>query len=202
MYRKGEEYDRMAKLAIEVLLDYGVKDFPLNMDDLCRKMHINVVPYSAFGDDWQLLYKKSIYGFSNYRTKTEKPTIYFNDIFGQPLPKASIESTKGHEVKHILEDDEDDSEDDLCEYFSKYLRCPFPLVLYWDICTPAELISTFAISNEQATYVISNYWNRKSKYGDGYFQYEIDFLREFFDDPELDLPLAAKKTDMLLDIVF
>ena len=50
MYRKSEEYERMVDLAIGIIEDYSITldDYPLNMDDLYRKMNIQLVPYSAF----------------------------------------------------------------------------------------------------------------------------------------------------------
>ena len=181
MYRSSEEYDRMRELAIAIIEDYGITaDFyPLDMDWLCRQMKINVVPYSAYeSDEIDILLKKSPDGFNVPRSSEKEATIYFNDRFGKHTTPARISQTKGHEIKHILEGDVDDSEDDLCDYFSKYLRCPIPLVLYLGINTSSELMSMFGTSREQARYVLSNIKNRKQKYGDTLFDYEIDLLNQ------------------------
>lgn len=174
MYRTSEEYNRMCKLAIDIINDYDIRAYPLDMGMLCEKMGFNLVSYSSYENKRELLYKKSEDGFSNYDDPTVKPTIYYNDA----RIKVRVSHTLGHEIKHIVERDEDDSEDDLCDYFSKYLRCPLPYVIYLNIKDIAELISRFKISYEQATYIMSNKSSRINKYGNRYFEYEIPLLKQ------------------------
>lgn len=38
MYRNGNDYDSMAKLAIDMLCDYDIAEFPLNEKDVCKKI--------------------------------------------------------------------------------------------------------------------------------------------------------------------
>lgn len=177
MYRSSEEYERMCKLAIDIIVDYDIKIYPLDMDNLCKKMGFILTPYSACEDKKDLLLKKSFDGFSNYSDPTKKPIIFFNDIYGN-IPPARISQTKGHEIKHIVERDRDDSEDDLCDYFSKYLRCPTPYVIYLGITDVNEIISTFELSYEQATYVKKQVTNRIKRYGYKYFEYELPLLKQ------------------------
>ena len=177
MYRTSEEYDRMAMLAIDILIDYGIKDFPLDIYSLCKKMQINVIPYSAFEKDQRkLLVKKSIDGFNIPRSTKYEATAFINDsfLFGTIQRK---NHTVGHEIKHIVEEDKDDSEGDLCDYFSKYLRCPIPYVMHLGLTTKADIIAKFDISDEQAGYVLSGIENRKAKYGNGFFEYELNLLQ-------------------------
>lgn len=197
MYRSSEEYDRMAKLAISIIEDYGVTalDYPLDMDILCRRMKINIVPYSSYeGADSgriDLLMKKSKDGFCIPRSSKQEATIFFNDKYGDHLTPARISQTKGHEIKHIIEGDIDDSEDDLCDYFSKYLRCPFPYVFYLKLESAVDIIARFSISYEQAEYVLNNIISRRSKYGNGMFDYEIELLKSLlgkeFDEEEIQM---------------
>ncbi len=96
---------------------------------------INVVPYSAYAENskLELLLKRSKDGFNVPGNTTQKATIYYNDKYGDYLTPARIAQTKGHELKHILEEDKDDNDDKLCDFFSKYLRCPLPILLYLGI---------------------------------------------------------------------
>lgn len=192
MYRQGKEYDHVDRLAIDILMDYGINQFPLDIDDLCRKMNINIVPYSAFDSDVELLLKKSKQGSSKHRTETDNPTIYFNDIYGDHLTPANIASTKAHEIKHIVDNDLDDSKDDLASHFARHLRCPIPVVIYWNIYSSNELISRFGISQEQASYVLKSTRNRCRKYGYSFFPYEVEYLRFYFNEADLELPLIEK----------
>ena len=43
MYRTGNEYNRMCKQAIDIMIDYDIRAYPLNIFDLCGKMGINLV---------------------------------------------------------------------------------------------------------------------------------------------------------------
>ena len=201
MYRRSEEYGRMAHLAISIIEDYGItaNDFPLDLDLLCRRMRINLVPYSSYeGVDpakVDLLLKKSKDGFFIPRSSRQEATIFFNDKYGDHLTPARISQTKGYEIKHICEADQDDSEDDLCDYFSKYLRCPFPYVFYLGLESAVDIISKFGISYEQAEYVLSNIYSRRKKYGHGFFDYEIELLKTLLRDDyqEEKVVLIARK---------
>lgn len=197
---RDDEYDRMRKLAISVILDYNItiEDYPLDMDKLCKKMDINVVPYSAYADKskFKLFLKRSIDGFNIPRNKEQKATIYFNDKYGDHLTPARISQTKGHEIKHILEEDKNDSDDKLCDYFSKYLRCPIPLLIYLKINTRQELISKFGVSNEQAGYILKNVDNHKRKFGDKYYDYEVLLIKQILgDDCSIDKNLIMNSSN-------
>lgn len=125
MHRPGEDYDRIDRLARNILIDYGITRFPLDMFDLCKKMGFIVVPYSSYEKNEeavQLLLKKSKDGFYLPACNGMPPQIIYNDKYGDHLTPARIQSTLGHEIKHILEEDTTDEEDDLCDHFARYLR--------------------------------------------------------------------------------
>ncbi|MDY5727161.1 MAG: hypothetical protein SPK49_00915 [Erysipelotrichaceae bacterium] len=179
---RDEEYDRMRHLALSVILDYNITidDYPLDMDKLCKRMGINVVPYSAYAENskLELLLKRSKDGFNVPGNTTQKATIYYNDKYGDYLTPARIAQTKGHELKHILEEDKDDNDDKLCDFFSKYLRCPLPILLYLGIVTRQELISKFGVSDEQAGYILTNVNRHKYKFGNKYYDYEVLLIKQ------------------------
>lgn len=122
MYKRmSEEYERMKDLAISIIVDYNITCYPLDIYDLVKRMGFNLVPYSAYQSKVGLLMKKSKDGFNYPLSLASKPTIMYNDQYGSHLTPARITQTIGHEIKHLVEGDIDDSEDDLCEFFSKYL---------------------------------------------------------------------------------
>ena len=178
MYRKGKDYDRMAKLAISVIIDYGIKDFPLDMENLCTRMGFKLVPYSLYEEKKDLLMKKSKDGFF-VMSKDCIFSIVYNDRYGELWNEARKNQTLGHEIKHILDGDVDDSTDDLCEYFSKYLRCPIPYVIYKGYDSSFELVRDFGISYEQARIVMSNVQNRKRKYGKSILDMNLSYLNTY-----------------------
>ena len=59
MYRSTEKYEEIVKIIIEIFLDYDIKEFPVDEKDICRKLGVALVPYSAFSvDDRELFLKK------------------------------------------------------------------------------------------------------------------------------------------------
>lgn len=182
MYRSGIEYERVDKLAREILIDYGIKEFPLDLFDLCKKMGFNTIPYSAVEDDPRMLaifLKKSNDGFFLPACYNNPPSIVYNDKYGDHITTARIQSTLGHEIKHIVEEDRDEDEDDLCDHFARYLRCPTPIVIYLGLSSEIELISRFQISVSQARNTLSGINNRRRFYGDALFEDEKELVNLF-----------------------
>lgn len=185
MHRSGIEYERVDKLARDILIDYGIKEFPLDLFELCKKMGFNVIPYSAYEDDVKMLatfLKKSKDGFFLPACCNNPPTIIYNDKYGDHLTPARIQSTVGHEIKHIVEDDTNDNEDDLCDHFARYLRCPTPIVIYLGLSNEVELISRFQISGSQARHALSGIKNRCRIYGDTLFESEKELVNLFLSE--------------------
>ena len=59
MYRDGSIYDELDKLAISIYIDYGIRDFPIDVQELCKKLGVLLIPYSEFEEmDKELLCKK------------------------------------------------------------------------------------------------------------------------------------------------
>ncbi len=178
----NEEYDRIRKLVISIIVDYNIdiNDYPLDMDKLCKRMGINVVPYSAYDgkQTLALLLKRSKDGFNIPRNSKQKATIYYNDKYGDHLTPSRISQTKAHELKHILEEDKNDNDESLCDNFAKYLRYPLPLVLYLKINTRQELISKFGISDEQAKYILIQADRHKNKLQNKYYDYEVLLIKQ------------------------
>jgi len=121
MYRSGKEYDEMALLAIDVIKDYDLCVYPLDAFEVCKKLKINVIPYSSYDEETRKqLIGLSRDGFCVPRVKNGRPIIYYNDDLSIIISKSRIQSTIFHEIKHILcNDRSDDDKDDLADYFSK-----------------------------------------------------------------------------------
>ena len=173
MYRDGSEYDRVDKLAIDIYLDYGFNSFPLDVDDVCRRLGLSLVPYSEYtGEDREILHKESPYGFYAPWTKESTPTIFYNDDLAELQSKGCIRQTIFHEIKHYVDEDEDDKDDDLAEHFGRYFPAPTPFLIVKGILNPNEIISRFGVSATIANNISSSVRNRVAKYGDKIFDYE------------------------------
>lgn len=50
MYRDCNSYDGIAKMIIEIYLDYNIISFPVSATDMCRKSGVKLLPYSDLPD--------------------------------------------------------------------------------------------------------------------------------------------------------
>lgn len=174
MYRQGAIYDEIAKVVIQIYLDYNLTTFPIDEQEVCRKLGVSLVRYSSMPKDaFPLLIKKSEYGFFVPETKDNPPTIYYNDMQGS---KGSIRFTIFHELKHYVFEDYDDADDDLADYFARYFMCPIPYLLLLGINSPSEVMSRFGTTYTAATNVCSNLIKRKAHYGLKIFDYETELM--------------------------
>ncbi len=182
MYRDSSEYERIDRLAIDVYLDYGINSFPLDEQEICRKLGISLVPYSAYEDKRDLLLKKSLKGFMSPPFGNKKAIIFYNDDLSIMKSWGSVRQTIFHEIKHYVNEDyyEDDPEDDdLADHFGRFFSCPTPYLVKHNITDVNEIISIFKVSSDVARYASSNVTNRTKKHGKTIFDYEqplIDLL--------------------------
>ena len=182
MYRKGQEYDRLDEIVLDIYVDYGITTFPLDEKALCRMMGISLVPYSAFEKaDVELHKKFSIYGYYSKGANGCMPTIFYNDNINDFETPATINQTIRHEIKHFVDVDEMDmpEDDDLAEHFGRYLACPTPYLVVNNITDVNVIISMFGVSATMAQNVSSAVINRINKFGYKLFEYEKRFVEMF-----------------------
>ena len=178
MYRDGNVYEEICKEIINIYLDYGFCEFPLDEKKVCNKMGVALVPYSSYEKEYQkLLRKKSPNGFFVKGTSETSPTIYYND---KRESEGEIRFTIFHELKHFVynENSDDNDKDDLADFFARYFMCPIPYLLLKGIKSFNEIISFCGVSKSAAANVTSNLENRKSRYGDQIFDYEIPLIEQ------------------------
>lgn len=178
MYRQPIEYERIDKLAIDIYVDYELNEFPIDAKTLCKRMGMNLVPYSAYeGENRNVLYKESTEGSFSYGATQLNPVSFYND--GNDSVYGNIRQTILHEIKHYVDEDEDDSEDDLAEHFARYMACPTPYLIWKNITDVNEIISTFGVSATIAGFVSKSVKNRIDKYGNKIFDYEKPLIDLF-----------------------
>lgn len=51
MYRKGEVYDEIKNVIIDIYIDFDIHQFPVDEKWLCRRMGVALIPYSAYDTD-------------------------------------------------------------------------------------------------------------------------------------------------------
>ncbi|MFP1694826.1 ImmA/IrrE family metallo-endopeptidase [Gardnerella greenwoodii] len=166
----------MDKLIYSIYDDYGINKFPIDEKELCRKMKIALVPYSAFSDEAKkLLQKKSNHAFFVKESKENPPMIYYNDAFGS---EGAIRFSVFHEIGHYICEDEDDSKDDLADYFARHFMCPTAYLMLKGIESPNEIVAFCGVSFEAACNASANIANRKKKLGNKLMGYEKEFIEK------------------------
>lgn len=195
MYRESRNYDEIAKLVIEIYQDYGLNTFPIKALILCERMQILTVPYSLLNDELlKLSLKKSKDGYC-FPLKYGPNTIFYNDNLDDVINAERIEFTILHEIKHIVcsESRDGNFENEMADYFAKYLKCPIPYLIVKGIDDPEEITKRFDVSWSVANNVSKNVVNRHSKYKDSIFSYEIPLLKTILgDDFEPKSPIIYK----------
>lgn len=172
-----DDYEKMDRLAISIYLDYGINTFPLDINDLAKKMGVKLIKYSSFDDDQrELLTKKSIDGF--FVDSSNGPLIFYNDCIEY---QGKINLTIAHELKHYVCKDEFEYEDSekLANHFGRYLLCPTPYLIYSGIEDTYETMDMFGLSYTAATNALSAAENRKYYLGDKIFSYEQPLIELF-----------------------
>ena len=76
MYRAGSVYNEIDKVIYDIYQDYDIKTFPVDEVEVCNKLGVALVPYSAYSREGRkLLKKKSKMGFFVKESKEQPPTI-------------------------------------------------------------------------------------------------------------------------------
>ncbi len=183
MYRDGKVYEKLDKLVIDIYIDYNIMSFPINAKELCDKLGVLLIPYSAYDDEErELLLKKSFYGFLVPPCQNKAAIIYFNDDITMVKSVGCMRQTIFHEIKHYVNEDyydDNPDDDDLAEHFGRFLACPTPYLVKHNITDINEVISKFGVSKTIAENAVSNVINRMQYFGQQIFDYEqplIDLL--------------------------
>ncbi len=183
----GEEFKRMRCLAQEVLIDYGICKFPINVFSLAVKVGMELHPYSKLNR-----YKKEKLtqmdgtekGFTVVKITANGGIVYdtfYNDI---DLNEAACRFTIAHEIKHVVtgdclktETEFTETDEILADYFAKCLLAPQAVVLSYGLRYPDAYVKYFGLSYQAAKNWHSAVEKRKYKFGDEYlFDYEKEFL--------------------------
>ena len=131
---QGADYDKMVNLALELLMDYEIYDFPLNLKSLTKKLNIKLKKYSELNSvDFEALVEKSPLGtttmekYTNYHMEYQ---LWYNDIDN------SVERNRftiAHEICHVVNEDFEkpitENDEKLCDYFAKCLLAPQCLII-------------------------------------------------------------------------
>lgn len=186
MLRNKSFYKQIRDVIIDIYQDYGIKTFPVDEVELCKKMGIVLVPYSLLeGDELSLAYKRSQDGFYVPRTRETPPMIYYNDNMEEVMSYGRIRYTIFHEIKHFVFDEKEESEEneDGAQYFSKYMMCPIPYLVHNinNYQNVEDVRICFGVSSTVAEYLLDSAKRRMYRYGNGLFMREIELIDSIYD---------------------
>ena len=181
MYRNGKVYEEIAKVIVDIYIDYEITELPLNEVDLCTRMGVELVPYSTFSRrKVRFLDEKRPYGFFVKESREMPPTIYYNDRLDT---EGAIRFSIFHELKHYVFNDDNDEKDDLADYFARHIMCPTPYIMLLDFDFPEEIGELCGISYTAACNAYKEILNRRRYHGMQVFDYEIPLIQQL--DPSL-----------------
>lgn len=190
MYWSSKDYAEIVQVVIDIYLDYGLNGFPIDPFSLCKRMGIILLPYSEFMDeDRDVLKKKSSDGFYVPISRSSPPKIYYNDNLDEVKSEGRMRATIFHEIKHIvMEDDEETRKNEnLADFFAKWMMCPIAYLVYKDIRSTDEIIAMFGTSRQMASNVNMYVARRMCKFGNKIFENErplIELLEGIVIDDE------------------
>lgn len=170
-------YEKIKKLSIDMLINYGDHRVPLDTFIVCKNMGLRLVKYSnhclnekhfkILSDSYPNAYNDFAYGGN---------TIYYNDKLSSDLIRINIFHEIGHKVlKHIYSCELSETEAD---FFAAYSVAPVPLIGYYGIDTIEELSEKFDISYRCAYNSMNRYFSR-FKYLKVLLDYEFELIKIF-----------------------
>ncbi len=156
-------YDEIEREVYYVLEECEITDYPIDVFEIAKRLHINVIPYSSLSPkELMEAMEQSLDGYSGYdmnpETGLHQDFIYYNDRVGYQRQRWTVL----HEIGHIVLGHHDmDIPYNLAEaeanYFAKYCIAPYPLINITECANPWEISDTFDVSFEASCYIYASF---------------------------------------------
>lgn len=181
----NSDYEKMAKLAIDIYSDYNISSFPVDAYEIARRMGFEISYYSSYSVEKRIAFLKLSEDGINLPAKNYAKNIIINDSIESSARK---QATIFHEIKHIVNGDKDESQynEDMADFFARYMRCPTPYLVYKRIDKAKDIQLEFGVSSQMAEIAENNVKQRVKRYENKIFDYELPILRLLLGD-EFDL---------------
>lgn len=180
MYLTNQQYEIIKKKVVELFQFLNIHRIPIDCFEICRRMGIQLVPYSSLsGKKLQAIKKFSQDGVSLLWEENGKSgwKIFYNDA----MPSQRIRFTIMHEIGHIVLDHTEHSElaESEANFFARYALAPSPLVGQLEIEDYVELSTTFDLSLQCASYAMRAYLKWLKHSSADLLDYEVNLLSLF-----------------------
>ena len=154
----GERYEQIKESVADMYEDLGYTEIPINVFELCHKLNIKLIRYSALSINCAEYSRRfSDDGFNLLNVNTMQYQVYYNDL----MPQERITFTIMHEIGHIMLDHKTHGEKDEHEanFFAKTALAPLGLIYRLKLKNSSEIAETFGISSEFAENIV-RYYNK------------------------------------------
>lgn len=180
MYYNRNDYNKMDGIIYQILEDYEIFKFPLDIIALANKMGIGTIPFSTLPlktRNLLLSNPKTATGFHSCdKTKGyPKYIIFYNDYQSEGRWRITI----GHEIKHIVCNDGSNpsrKDEDLAEYFGKQLNGPRCYLFFKGIITPTDIMDATGLGPEAVSYIATSFQKRIAASGNSLYPDELGFI--------------------------
>lgn len=155
--------DEIVGIICELYEEYGVDEFGFDLEVLCRKMNVNLIPYSLYDSDKSILLSVSEDAFCCYNVRSGKYEIFYND---EIRPKGRIKFSIPHELGHVVMNHPIRlRRDPYCEteanLFGNELYVPQAFIIYYGFKTKSDLMANFQITESYAKVLLDKVEKRK-----------------------------------------
>lgn len=184
----GGDYAEMDRLALNILQDYSLFQFPLDVFYVAEKiLKATIIKYSELTDKkrselFDALTKKGYENLNKGFTVFEKMSngsihyiIYYNDS----RDNLDCRYTIAHEIKHIVCNEENPTleQENLAEYFAKIFIAPKVVALNENKLSQNDIIEYFGLTCIAAEFLSNGLTNRIDKKGKTFLEkYEEEYI--------------------------
>ncbi|MBP3365927.1 MAG: ImmA/IrrE family metallo-endopeptidase [Treponema sp.] len=152
----GERYEEIKEVVADMYEDLGYTEFPVNVYELCHRLGIRLIKYSALKPDCtEYSMHCSDDGFLLFNIDRGCYQVYYNDR----MPPERIRFTIMHEIAHImLEHTKHTAKNEQeANFFAKTALVPLGMIYKLRLSNSFEIADTFGISIEFARNIVAQY---------------------------------------------
>ena len=177
MYLDDETYEEIKGEVAHCLVQCGMS-YPLDVNELARRMNLKVVPYSSLGCDAYISAMQASQDGFLCEKNNAFAYVFFNDERMSERQDTSILHEIGHfGMDHNTTPNKSDEEKEAeAKFFAKYAKAPMPLIHLLPIITISTIQKAFGLSYEAAGYALDNYRKWLDRFNGTYTDYEQKIL--------------------------
>ena len=159
--------EEILDIIVDLYEQFEISIFGFDLLKFIKDMGINLIPYSSFDSDKQMILSRyDEDGFNLINPKNNKIEIYYNDRI---IPEKRKKFTLPHEIGHICLGhnckfgDETIHQKREANMFANEFYCPQAFMIEYNLSTKSDLMSAFDITEGYAQTLLDKLNKRKNK---------------------------------------